>query len=40
MQYGLSFVEFSFRVVITVLFTLFVFYLTTLRFNRFEYLDN
>ena len=40
MQYGLSFVEFNFRVVMTVLFTLFVFYLTTLRFNTVECLDN
>jgi len=34
MQYGLSFVEFNFRVIMTVLFTLFVFYLTTLRFHK------
>jgi len=40
MQYSLSFVEFNFSVVMMVLFTLFVFYLTTIRFNRFECLDN
>jgi len=40
MQYSLSFVEFNFRVVMTVLFTLFLFYLTALRFNRVECLDS